>query len=120
VDYDGHVAVSVTLSAENLARGVAATRAEVERFVAEGVPAEALARTRTTLAGQHVVALATTGGVAARLLVNAERGFDVGYLDRYPDLVRALTDDDVAEALRRHLRPDAFHEAVAGTPPDGA
>ena len=117
VRHDGHVRVNVTLSQENLDRGVAATRAEVEAFVEEGVSEDVLAATRTTLAGQHVVALATTSGVAARLLVNAERGFDVGYLDRYPDLVHALTADEVTAAVRRHLRPADLHETVAGTLP---
>ena len=115
--HDGGLTVSVTLSQENVERGVEATRAEVAGFVAEGVSEAALAQTRTTLAGQHVVSLATTGGVAARLLVNAERGFDVGYLDRYPALVGALTSSEVDAAVRRHVRPDDLHEAVAGTPP---
>jgi zinc protease len=119
IEYDGHVYVSVTLSQDSVEAGIAATRAEVEAFEAEGVPEAALAATRTTLAGQHVVALATTGGVAARLLVNAERGFDVGYLDRYPDLIRDLAPDAVTDAVRRHLRPDDLHESVAGTMPPG-
>lgn len=117
VEHDAAFGVSVTLSAENLERGIAAVRAEVERFAHEGVSAEALRQTQTTLAGQHVVALATTGGLAARLLVNAERGFDTGYLDRYPDLVRALTLGEVTDALRRTVRPDDLHTVVAGTLP---
>ncbi len=117
VEHDGHVRIQVTLSQENLARGVAATRAEVEGFVADGVSAEALRQTQTTLAGLHVVGLATTGGLAARLLVNAERGFALDYLDRYPDLVHELTTREVTEAVRRHLRPADLHEAVAGSLP---
>ena len=115
--YDGRVQVAVTLSQENLGRGVEAVRAEVAGFVSGGVPEPLLAQTRTTLAGQHVVSLATTGGVAARLLVNAERGFDVGYLDRYPAAVGALTATEVDAAVRRHVRPADLHEAVAGTLP---
>ena len=117
VEHDAAVSVSVSLSGEALERGIDATRAEVERFVAEGVSAEALDQTRTTLAGQHVVALATTGGLAARLLVNAERGFDVGYLDEYTARVHALTEAEVTEALRRHVRPVDLHTVVAGTIP---
>ena len=117
VEHDAVFGVSVTLSGESLERGIAATRAEVERFVSEGVSESALAQVQTTLAGQHVVALATTGGLAARLLVNAERGFDIGYLDAYPDLVRALMLTDVTDALRRHVRPADLHTTVAGTLP---
>ena len=117
VRHDTHVQVQVTLSQGSLGRGVEATRREVAAYVAEGISEEALDRTRTTLAGLHVVGLATTSGLAARLLVNAERGFDVAYLDRYPDLVRALTTDAVTAAIRAYVRPDDFHEAVAGTLP---
>ena len=115
--HDGRFQISVTLSQDALDRGVAATRAEVAAFVEEGVSDAALGQTRTTLAGQHVVSLATTGGAAARLLINAERGFDIGYLDRYPSLVGALTTGEVNAAVRRHVRPADLHEAVAGTLP---
>ena len=118
VHHDGHVRVQVTLSQENLARGIAATRAEIEGFVDEGVSADALRQTQTTLAGLHVVGLATTGGLAARLLVNAERGFPLDYLDRYPDLIRALTARDVTDAVRRHVRPADLHVSVAGSLPE--
>ena len=117
VDYDGHVRVNVTLSQENVEHGTEAVRREVAAFVEDGVPEDVLGPVRTTLAGLHVVGMATTAGLAARLLVNAERGFDVDYLDRYPDLVRALTPDEVTEALRRHVRPSELHEAVAGSLP---
>lgn len=117
-EHDGYVRVGISLSQENLERGIAAVRKEVETYVAEGITADALRQTQTTLAGQHVVALATTGGLAARLLVNAQRGFDVGYLDRYPDLVHALTEAEVNEALRRYVRPEDLQVAIAGTVPD--
>ena len=117
VEHDAVFGVSVTLSRDSLERGVAAVRAEVERFVDAGVPAATLAQVQTTLAGLHVVALATTGGLAARLLVNAERGFDVAYLDEYPDRVRSLTPGDVTAALRVYVRPGDLHTAIAGTFP---
>ncbi len=118
VEHDGHVRVQVTLSQENLARGIAATRAEVDGFVADGVSADQLRQTQTTLAGRHVVGLATTSGLAARLVINAERGFPLSYLDDYPDVVSALTVDEVTAAVRTHLRPADLHVSVAGTLPE--
>ena len=118
VEHDGHLAVSVTLSQENLDRGIDATREQLDRFVAEGMGDEELSQTQPTLAGRHVVGLATTGGIAARLLINAERGFDVGYLDRYPDLIHALTPAGVTDVLRRHIRPEGLHTVTAGTLPE--
>ena len=118
VEHDTHMRVSATFSAPDLERGIDATRAEVARFVEQGLGAEALARTRTALSGRHVVALATTSGLATRLLINAERGFETAYLDRYPQRVAALDLDTVNAALRRYVRPDDLHVVAAGTPPD--
>ncbi len=119
-EHDCDLRVSVGLSSPDLDRGLAAVRDEIARFVDGGVDAPTLATAQSTLAGQHVVAMATTGGLAARLLVNAERGFDVAYLDRYPDLVRDLTPEGVSDVLRTHVHPDAFHVTVAGTVPPAA
>jgi predicted Zn-dependent peptidase len=115
VEHDGHLLIYASLSSSRLDEGLAAINEVVGGTVSEGVGGEELERVQSTLAGQHVVALATTSGLATRLLVNAERGFDVGYLDRYPDEVRSLSVDAVNDALRRYIRPADLHVAVAGT-----
>ncbi len=120
VEHDGHFFVHASLSAAQLGEGLAAIRGVIEDFVDGGITPAELARVQDTLAGQHVVAMATTSGLAARLLVNAERGFDIGYLDRFPEDVRALTVDDVNAAVSRHIRPADLHVAVAGSVPTGS
>ncbi|MEM6326817.1 MAG: pitrilysin family protein [Bacteroidota bacterium] len=114
VEHDLDLRVSVSLSQENLERGIAATREQIERWHG-GIAPEELERTQTTLAGQHVVSLATTGGLAARLLVNAERGFGPEYLDRYPRDVEALTVEAVNAAIAQYVDPEALHVVAAGT-----
>jgi len=115
VEHDGHLLVHASLSADRLEEGLGATRAVIDAFASGGILPGELERVKSTLAGQHVVALATTGGLAARLLVNAERGFDVDYLDRFPDLVHSLTKPEVDAAIQRHIRPGNMHVAVAGS-----
>jgi predicted Zn-dependent peptidase len=119
VEHDGHLLIHASLSAERLDEGLAAIGDVIGGFVDAGVAPEELERVQSTLAGQHVVALATTSGIAARLLVNAERGFEVAYLDRYPDEIRSLTVQQVNDALRRYIRPGDLHTAVAGSFPTG-
>lgn len=116
VEHDMDVRLSISLSQENLDRGIAATREVAEVWASGGVTAEELERTKTTLTGQHAVGLATTGGLAARLLVNAERGFDTGYLDAYPGLVQALTPEAVTGAIQLHVDTARFVDVAAGTP----
>jgi zinc protease len=53
-------------------------------------------------------------------LTNAERGFDTAYLDQFPEEIASLTLEQVNEAVRRYLRPDAIHEALAGVTADPA
>jgi predicted Zn-dependent peptidase len=116
-EYDAYWKIRIALSQEKLGEGIEATRAVIEDFADGGVTGEELAEKKTTLTGSFTVGLASTGRLAGALLSNAERGFEVGYLDDFPREVEALTLDDVNVALRRHFRPQALHEALAGTLP---
>jgi zinc protease len=117
VEHDGYFLASVTLSRQNLERGIEATLHEIRALTEEGVTDAELAEVRDTLAGAFQVGLATTGGLAGTLLTNAERGFPVDYLDRFPDLVRGISREQANAAIARYLRPDALHTVVAGTFP---
>jgi len=116
-DYSGHWAAGITLSKDNVERGTEATRTEMKRFVLEGIESAELEDAQTTIAGAFQVGLATTGGLASTLLQNAERGFDVAYLDRFPEMVRSLHVDRVNDVLRRHLDPDRLSLAICGELP---
>lgn len=113
-EHDGYWRVGVTLSGENLDRGTEATLSEVRRFVEGGITTDELDDKQTTITGSFLVGLATTGGLAASLQANAERGFDVGYLDAYPDLVRALDVAEVNGAIARHFDLAQLQFALAG------
>jgi predicted Zn-dependent peptidase len=119
-EHDGYWRIAVTLSGDALERGIEATLEQARRFVRDGITPAELEEKQTTITGAFKVGLATTGGLALSLLLTAERGFDVGYLDRYPQLVSGLTVDDVNGAVRRHLNAESLHVAVAGTLPEGA
>ena len=118
IEHTGYWRIDVSLSSENLQRGIEATQEVVRDFVAGGITADELDEKKTTIAGSHVVGLATTGGLAARLLVNAERGFPVSYLDEYPERVKALSLEEVNRAIENYLKPEALSTAVAGTMPE--
>ncbi|MDX1438678.1 MAG: pitrilysin family protein [Rubricoccaceae bacterium] len=117
VEHAGHWKTSVSLSQQNLEQGIEATMKVIRQFVEEGITADELDAVKTTLSGTHVVGMATTGGLAARLLVNSERGFPVSYLDDYPSLVDSITVDDVNTTVRCYFDPDDLKVSVAGTLP---
>jgi len=116
--YAGSWQVEVTLSQESLERGIEATEAVIRDFVKEGATEAELEGKKTTITGSFQVGLATTRRLAQSILTTAERGFGVEYLDRFPHLVNDLTLEDVNDAVRRYLRPEAMHLALAGTLPE--
>lgn len=112
--YSGYWQLNVTLSRETLDAGMEATKDVLRTFVQKGATEEELSDKKTTITGSYAVGLATTRRLAQSILTNAERGFDLAYLDRFPEEIRELTLDDVNAAVRTYLRPEALQEALAG------
>ena len=115
--YEGHWKISVTLSQENLERGIAATLAEVNRFVEEGPTVRELEENIATITGSYKVKLATTGGLANAILGGLKIGAGTGHLDEWPERITSLTEAETRGAIARHFAPDRFDVAIAGTLP---
>jgi len=115
---NGHFQVAVTLSKENLERGIAATKDVVGRFVEEGVDSKELERQKEAIAGAYKVRLSTTSGAARALLHSVERNLGEDYLVRFHEQIRILNVQGVNDAITRYLQPDRLCEAIAGTLPD--
>jgi zinc protease len=89
-------------------------RAEIARFVKEPVEPDELEDTKTHYIGRLPLALESNGGVAGALL-NLERyrlGLD--YYRRYPELVSAISREEVLEAARTYLDPNKLGISIAG------
>jgi zinc protease len=89
-------------------------RAEIELFVKEPVEPDELEDTQTHYIGRLPLALESNGGVAGALL-NLERyrlGLD--YYRRYPELVSAISREEVLEAARTYLDPNKLGISIAG------
>lgn len=98
----------------NVDQAIDLMTAEVRRFVAEPVSADELDDSKSLFLGRLPLMLESNGGVAVSLL-NMER-FNLGldYFIRYPDEILAVTADQIFEASRRYLDPDALTVTVAG------
>lgn len=116
--YAGSWQTSITLSHDAVEEGIAATKDVIREFVVEGATQEELDAKKTTITGSYTVGLATTDRLAQSILTNAERGFDISYLDDFPEEIRALTLEEVNDAVQRYFDPDAIQEALAGTRPE--
>ena len=118
-EYHGHWQVAVTLSKEYVQRGIEETVKQIRHFVANGVAPEELQEKKTTVTGAFKVGLSTTFGLAKTLLSNVEQGFEIAYLDEFPDRVESVSVDEVNSAIAQVFVPDAMHVTLAGNVREG-
>jgi len=107
--------VSAGVNPANLQKARDLILNEIVRFVEHGITPEELADSQSNFIGRLPLSLESNAGVVNALL-NIER-YDLGldYYRRYPDLVRAVTPEQVLEAARKYLHPDRLAIAIAGS-----
>jgi zinc protease len=106
--------VSAGVNPGNVTKATDLICKELARFIKKGVSAEELADSQSNFIGRLPLSLESNAGVVNALL-NIER-FDLGldYYRRYPDLVRAVTPEEVLATARKFLHPGQLAIAVAG------
>ncbi|MBC7932612.1 MAG: insulinase family protein [Rubrivivax sp.] len=106
--------IAVSVNPENVERAVASALGVLREYVEGGIRADELEDEKSSATGSFKVSLSTNAGLAAAMW-NAEfyrLGLD--YVERYPQLVRAVTIDEVNAAIRKYFRPDHLTVVVAG------
>jgi zinc protease len=106
--------VAAGVNPANVDRAIDLIRAEIRRFVTRRVTPGELLENQAHFIGRLPLQLESNEGVAGAL-VHVER-FHLGldYHQRYPDLVRSVTRDQILETARRFLDPERIAIAVAG------
>jgi zinc protease len=87
---------------------------ETARIQNELVPAEELADSQAYRIGSLPVGLETNSGIASVITDIELYGWGLDYLLEYPDLVRAITPDQVQAAAQKYLSTEHLGIAVAG------
>ncbi len=100
----------------NVERALESIRAEIRRISQEPVPPDELADSQAFLTGSLPLRLETSDGVARAILEMERYGLGLDYLQRYSDLIWAITPERVLAVARRYLNPDAYILALAGPP----
>lgn len=112
--YDGHWQIDLLLSPDKLDAGLAATRAELARFIDLGVSAEELAAKQIQAIGGFQISLATLYGLSDTLLFGAERGWGPDHIHDFVGKIDRVTAAQLNRVIATHLRPDAMCTAIAG------
>ena len=106
--------VSAGVDPHNVEQALGLARQEIGRFAGEPVTADELADSKSNFIGRLPLSLESNSGMASALL-NLER-YDLGldYYRRYPDLVRAVTGEEILESARRYWIIDRLGVGIAG------
>ena len=106
--------ISVSVNPANVERAIESSLTVLREYVREGLRPEELADEKSAAIGSFKVSLSTNAGLAEALW-NAEfYRLGADYLDRYPELIQAVTLEEVNAALRKYFRPDHLTVVVAG------
>jgi zinc protease len=90
--------------------------AEIDRIRAEAIAPEELSLATSYLDGVFPIRFETTSAIAAALSVLVVHGLPDDYYDRYRERVRGITTDDILNAAKKYLHPDALQMVVVGDP----
>ena len=109
--------VSAGVNPVNVDKAIHLIISELEKFCSEPVTAEELEDSKSNYIGRLPLSLESNSGVANSIL-NLER-FNLGldYLQRYPDLVNAITPAIILETAQRYINPNNLIIITAGSKP---
>jgi zinc protease len=114
----GPLMIRAGVGPANVDRAIASIDHEVATLAAEGPTDEELAESKQYLVGSMPRTLETNAGIASYLQMMEFFGLGLDYDVRVPELLRAVTRDEVHAAARRVLDPGKAALVVAG-PYDG-
>jgi zinc protease len=97
-------------------KAVALVLVEIRRFVTEPVTEEELSDTQANFIGRMPLALESNGGVATSMLHIEKHQLGLDYYRKYPDMIQAVTRENILTAASRYLDPDRLAVAIAGPP----
>ena len=112
---DGHWMIGANFAPDLLEQGIASTQRQLDLWVDEGVTDQEVANVKSDLIGYYKVGLATTNGMAGAILTAVQRGYDLTWLDQYPEAVAALTTEQVNDVIKRRVDPAKMVLIEAGT-----
>jgi zinc protease len=106
--------IAVSVNPSNVERAINSALKVLREYVEHGISPEELEDEKGSAIGSFKVSLSTNAGLAFALW-NAEfyrLGLD--YVDRYPQLIRAVSKEEVNAAIRKYFRPDHLTVVIAG------
>jgi zinc protease len=107
---------SITLSANpnNVEQSIRSAKAVLKEYVQKGMRPDELADEKSSAIGRFQVGLSTNAGLAASLLNSEFYKLGPNFLDQVPQILSAVTLEEVNTAIRKYFHPDLLTVVTAG------
>ena len=112
---DGYWSTWATFAPDLLEKGKRATRNQIKEWYNNGITEKELNEKKTTIMGAYKVGLDSTGGLAARILSNAQQREKIEHLDQYPEIIKNISLDKVNKTIKKYIKPKQLTFVAAGT-----
>ncbi len=112
--WPGRFLAYVSTSPENQAAALEGLLDEIELLQREGISEEELTLAQDFLTGSFVFDFQSNADLARFLIQTELYGLGEDYPRRYPEIIRALTVEDVARVARLHLDPVNYTRVMVG------
>jgi zinc protease len=99
---------------ENLDRAIDGLRREIKRIVEEPVGDDEIETAKSYLTGSFVLRFQKNSQIAEFLLEAEVYGLGFDYLEKYPELIRAVTVAEVTRVARKYIDPQNLTTVVVG------
>lgn len=110
----GMWSISAGVNPANLAKATQSIRAEIERIRAEPFTSEEIRDGKDNEIGSLIVSLERNAEVASELHRMEYYGLGMGFLERYADIVRELSEDRVRQLATKYFTAEGSSMVVAG------
>ena len=112
---DGYWSTWATFAPDLLEKGKRATHNQIKEWYNNGITEKELNEKKTTIMGAYKVGLDSTGGLAARILSNAQQREKIEHLDKYPEIIKNISLDKVNKTIKKYIKPKQLTFVAAGT-----
>jgi zinc protease len=106
--------VGVSVNPNNVDKAINSALTVLRDYVKNGIRPEELADEKSSAIGSFKVGLGTNTGLADAMWYGEFYKLGANYIDRYPQMIQAVTVEEVNAAIRKYFRPDQLTIVIAG------
>ena len=113
--HEGNWCVKGSFSPKLLGKGIKSIQKQLDLWVNKGIDESELKERQEGIVGKHLVGLSSAHTVAAVIQSYIVHGEDLERYYAYPDLIRAVSVDDVNRVIKQYIDLTQMIQVTAGT-----